>query len=353
MAELSLIVPVYNAEKYLHQCLDSILRQKYRDIEVVLVNDGSTDHSYKICSFFASKDPRIVLIDQDNQGQMRATKNGVEAATGKYIGFVDSDDWVSEDLFTEAMELLVSSDADIVIYNGQRVLKKKTVPFNNTVSPGVYGRDEILNVLAPLMLGNYDLYGNRGIQPPKWMKIFKAGIVRELYTKVPLNVRLGEDLACSYYAISIAQRIAVAPLSVNGYFYRLNNQSVSWTYKHNVFSESMDLCTFLRNIPELKDNAEYIRGVDYETCYFTINAYFNEYLINNQKHGQIKIDRLEKIVNDSRFLAAYQNVDITTVRQPNRFLLKLLASKKIPSIRFVGGIMAMFRHIIISISQNR
>lgn len=353
MAELSLIVPVYNAERYLHKCLDSILRQKYRDIEVVLVNDGSTDHSHEICSFFASRDSRIILIDQKNQGQMRATKNGVAAATGRYIGFVDSDDWVSEDLFTEAMELIESSDADIVIFNGQRVLKKKTVPFNNSVAPGVYDRADILNVLAPRMLRNYDLYGNRGIQPPKWMKIFKAGIVRELYTKVPLHVRLGEDLACSYYAISIAERIAVAPLSVNGYYYRLNNQSVSWTYKENVFSESMDLCTFLRNIPGLKDNPEYVRGVDYEICYFTINAYFNEYLINNQKHGQIKIDRLVKIVNDSRFQSAYHNVDIATVRQPNRSLLKLLASEKIPSIRFVGGIMALFRHLIISVSQNR
>lgn len=350
--DLSIIVPVYNVEKYLDQCVTSILSQKFQNFELILINDGSVDSSYEICQKYAAQDHRVTLINQENKGQMKATKAGVDVAKGTFIGFVDSDDWISNTYYDDIMNVALHTNCDIVISNGERILKRKTIPFLNRIKPGFYNKEEINSYIFSNMLDNRDLYGNRGIQPSKCLKVFKKYIIEKIYSMVPLEVKLGEDMASSYAAISLAESIAILDTNHRGYNYRLNNQSVSWSYKKNVFRQSMTLCSFLRNLPGTQSNADYQKDVCYEVCFFTINAFFNEYLIDNQKHGQIKIDRLTAIVNDQQFTDAYKQIDLKTIKFPNRFLLQLLASRNIQRIRFVGGLISIFRHQLIYISQN-
>ncbi len=352
MIELSIIVPVYNVEPYLDQCISSILSQSFKNFELILINDGSTDSSLSICQKYQAIDNRIVVLSQSNQGQMAATRNGVNHAKGEYVGFVDSDDWIDPDMYQDMMQNAKETKADIICSNGQRILRHKTVPFCNRVEPGFYNEHDIKTKLCSHILDNRDLYGNRGLQPSKCLKIFKLPIIKDVYTMVPSEVRLGEDMAGSYAAIAIAKSVSVLDNTHKGYNYRLNNTSISWSYKKNVFLQSMTLCNFLRNLPGLENNAEYQKDVCYEDCFFTINAFFNEYLIDNQKHGQIKIDRLTAIVNHEQFQNAFKQVDLKTIKFPNRFLLRLLASKKVGWIRFVGGTMSLFRHLILYISQN-
>jgi glycosyltransferase involved in cell wall biosynthesis len=97
---ISIIVPVYNSEKTLMQCLDSIIGQTFSDLEILLVNDGSTDSSFQICQRYAEKDPRIILINTPNRGVSRARNEGLKRARGLYIGFVDSDDWIDRDMYS-------------------------------------------------------------------------------------------------------------------------------------------------------------------------------------------------------------------------------------------------------------
>lgn len=97
MTKVSIIVPVYNVEKYLKRCLDSLVNQTLKDIEIICVNDGSTDGSLAILDEYVRNDDRIVVINQENSGQSVARNRGIDVAKGEYIGFVDSDDWVSED----------------------------------------------------------------------------------------------------------------------------------------------------------------------------------------------------------------------------------------------------------------
>lgn len=350
---LSIIVPVYNVEFFLRECIESILNQEYKDFELILVDDGSKDHSPAICDEYKDRDNKVKVIHQTNQGQMRATKNGIDIATGEYIGFVDSDDWISTTMYKNMMSAAYEKHSDIVIVSGQRLLKKnRLAPFENKFDAGFYDRQRIEAEILPHMLNNRDLYGNRGIQPSKCLKIFKSKIVRDVYSLVPLEVKLGEDMACSYACISKAQSITILDKDIRGYFYRLNNNSISWTYKPNVFQQSMTLCNFLRHLPGTENMEDYQKDVYYEECFFTINAFYNEYLIDNQLHGQIKKDRLTVIVNNPQFIKASSMVDMKTIKAPNRFILRLLKSKNIQAIRFFGGILAIFRHIIIGISQR-
>lgn len=111
--KLSVVVPVYNSEKYLHQCIDSILQQTYKNIEVILVDDGSEDASGRICDDYAVKDSRVLVTHKKNEGLIKARLNGTEKASGSCITFVDGDDWIEPHTYEQMMECM--GDSDIII----------------------------------------------------------------------------------------------------------------------------------------------------------------------------------------------------------------------------------------------
>lgn len=112
---ITVIVPVYNVEKYLRRCLDSIIRQTYQNLEILCIDDGSIDNSGEICEQYAARDARIKVIHQENQGLSTARNKGLDAATGEYLAFVDSDDYIAADVLEQLYQGAVSSDATCVI----------------------------------------------------------------------------------------------------------------------------------------------------------------------------------------------------------------------------------------------
>ncbi|WP_053992545.1 glycosyltransferase [Mangrovimonas sp. TPBH4] len=115
--KISIIVPVFNVEKYLHRCVDSIINQSFQNLEIILINDGSLDGSGLICDIYSQLDNRVLVIHQKNQGLSGARNSGLNIASGNYIGFVDSDDWVEKDMFKTMLQALKKYDADIVECN--------------------------------------------------------------------------------------------------------------------------------------------------------------------------------------------------------------------------------------------
>ena len=146
---LSIMVPVYNVEPYLEQCITSILNQSYQNIEVILVNDGSTDRSVDICKYYASRDNRIIFINKiQNEGLVRARQSAVNIATGEYIGFVDSDDYVESDMFQSFMQYASLYDADIVVGGHKELLNETVVDIMiNDHSTGFYDQQSILKYI--------------------------------------------------------------------------------------------------------------------------------------------------------------------------------------------------------------
>ena len=112
---ISIIVPIYNVERYLSQCIESLINQTYTDIEIILVDDGSTDRCSDICDSFAKKDSRIIVIHQENSGVSTARNAGLEIAKGQYIGFVDPDDWISPDMYGSMLRNLQETESDLAI----------------------------------------------------------------------------------------------------------------------------------------------------------------------------------------------------------------------------------------------
>lgn len=127
-SSISVIIPVFNIATYLPQCLDSILSQSYSDLQIILVDDGSTDNSGTICDAYAAKDTRIVVIHQENRGAAAAKNAGLRIATGKYLSFVDSDDYLEPNAYAHMIKLLNSQQADVIQCSFNDVYVDKTIP---------------------------------------------------------------------------------------------------------------------------------------------------------------------------------------------------------------------------------
>lgn len=181
---LSIIVPVYNVEKYLHRCLDSIRAQTFTEWECILVDDGSSDASGTICDEYAAKDTRFRVIHQGNAGPGAARNAGLDAAQGEWIGFVDSDDWIDCDTYRKALETAREKDSDLVQWELVMEYPEKSVPnrchpsgFFDDASSGIYWRSVV------------------------YASIFKRKIIQEHRIAFPVDSFLSEDALfnCQYY----------------------------------------------------------------------------------------------------------------------------------------------------------
>ena len=138
MPKVTVVVPVFNVEKYLHQCIESLLNQTYRNLEIILVDDGSTDNSGAICDKYRQKDQRIKVIHKCNQGLGFARNSGMKETTSDYITFMDSDDYADEDMIEELMRPIIDENADTVIGGFKKVNDEKKILFIDSYNKKTY-----------------------------------------------------------------------------------------------------------------------------------------------------------------------------------------------------------------------
>lgn len=166
---ISIIVPVYNVEKYLDRCMQSILRQTYQRLEIILVDDGSTDSSAQKCDSYAHRDSRVTVIHKQNGGLSDARNAGLEAASGAYIGYVDSDDWIEPDMYERMYRACVENDAQLAVCRYFNEYRDRTES-GGSGSVVSLSRDELLKIY----IGGDDAYV---IYNSVWSKLFKRDLV--------------------------------------------------------------------------------------------------------------------------------------------------------------------------------
>lgn len=239
MPKLSVIVPVYNTEKYLQECIDSILAQTFPDFELILVDDGSTDRSGAICDEYAGKDPRIQVIHQQNGGITVARKSGVRVARGEYVTFVDSDDWIHKDMYRIMLE---RESADIVVCNMIRATNEGLVEINCCVDAGVYDKQALMNHFYSVMLFDFARC-QPAVHPSLCNKLIRREIIQNVIEYVADGITYGEDTLCSYACMLDAEKIHM--IDQGFYYYRENLQSVCNVYNREMFSKFILLGTEL------------------------------------------------------------------------------------------------------------
>ena len=202
--KISMIIPVYNAEQYLKKCVDSVRAQTYGNLEIMLVDDGSTDSSGELCDAYAEKDERIRVVHKENGGLVSAWKAGVEECSGEYVSFLDSDDWIDPEMLSEMSAYLTGNDREMVIsdYIIERDGGSQEYVWQKLV-PGVYGRKEIEEKIFPCLLGQEERY----ITISRCMKLISKRLIAENGSYTDPAIIVGEDTTIMLPVLLDCQRI--------------------------------------------------------------------------------------------------------------------------------------------------
>ena len=219
---ISVIVPIYNIDKYIGICIESILNQAYRNLEIILVDDGSTDRCAEICDLYAKKDARIRVIHKPNGGLVSARKAGLLASAGEYVGYVDGDDWIGPGFYQALLTALLASNADIAVAGFSRDLFSKSQPILNNVPSGVYDGAALENVFSHMISDG--VFFRHGITTYLWNKLFRREILWEHQLAIDNRITIGEDAAVVYPALLSCRRVCITDNCA--YHYRQREDSM-------------------------------------------------------------------------------------------------------------------------------
>lgn len=245
---ISVIVPIYNAEKFLHKSIDSILSQSYANLDVILVDDGSADTSSAICDFYKEKDKRVSVIHKPNGGLVSARKTGIKAAKGEFVCWVDADDWVEKDFVKDFVEHQKSTQADLVAMALYHDINEISTVTNNGLNDGVYSIGQLLPKL--IHTGKFYEYG---ICPHLVTKMFRTEIVRESQLDVDERILAGEDAAVTYSAILKCNKVAI--FNKANYHYVQHPSSITKVASENEIARIHVLIEYLTGV--FKDTGVY------------------------------------------------------------------------------------------------
>ena len=226
--KISIIVPVYNIQNYVERCVKSILRQTYKKIEVIIVNDGSTDDGWNIIQKLSEIDTRIVLVNKENGGATSARLAGIEKATGEWIGFVDGDDEVEPDMYELLIDNAVKYHADISHCGYQMVFDDGRVNyFHNT---GCLVRQDKMTGLKELLDGSR-------VEPGLCNKLFRKNLLQNVLHSgiMPQDIKINEDLLMNYFLFSQAKLSVFEDVCKYHYIVRKNSASRAKLNEHKIF----------------------------------------------------------------------------------------------------------------------
>ena len=317
--KLSIIVPVYNVKPYIDKCITSILDQSFKDFELILVDDGSTDGSGEMCDAFLKHDVQIKVIHQKNQGLSGARNTGIRIAKGKYLAFVDSDDWLEHDMLLKMIETAERQHADIVVCRGQ------LVESNGSISGYVgYDNQEIMSTKSATI----EILKDEKMQSFAWNKIYK----RNLFDGIEFPIgRLFEDTATTYKLFYKSDKVVCIPYI--GYNYRINPNSITHEKRTDIqkfIKRELDNALafherylFARSHEEFKDVLPLCAFKAYQMIrsFIHLVEHKNFYLTKEQVHTVNNI--MGKIyINDLSMFNMYERLDLVLYKI-NKHLLKM------------------------------
>lgn len=257
---ISIIVPVYNVEQYLSRCVNSILSQYYKHIELILVDDGSIDNSGAVCDEYAAKDSRVKVIHKENGGQSSARNVGLDIARGEYIGFVDSDDWIVPDMYSFLYKLITENDADIANIKCIKAYSDRVNIGDVDDSYQIYENEACLeNLLREGTVGVLATYG-----------VYRGLYKKELFNGIRFQKgRINEDIVYSYQLYDRAKKVVVSNKVAYFYF-----QSKNSTTRKKLRKRDFDLlwaCETLEDLSRDKSNSiKYFVDVKKARSYFSL-----------------------------------------------------------------------------------
>ena len=244
---LSIIIPAFNIEQYISRCLDSLINQSYKNIEIIVVNDGSTDSTGDIIDSYVKKDNRIKVIHKKNEGVSIARNTGIHLAKGDYIGFVDGDDTVDDEMFETLIQNAINYNTDISHCGYKMVFPSRTDYYYNTGDIVIQDNQE----------GLKDLLKADRVEPGLWNKIYKSSLFEDI--RLNENIKYNEDLLANFYLFKKAKKSVFYDKCLYNYMIRKGSAATKQISKNKIIDPILVL-------EEIKNSLE--KGTDlYEIAY--------------------------------------------------------------------------------------
>lgn len=315
---VSIVIPVYNVEQYLDECMESILQQTYSKLDIILVDDGSKDHSSEMCDKYAKKDSRIQVLHKENGGLVSAWIAGVKISKGDYLVFVDSDDWVDLNMIEELVKHSIGSSKEIICSNYviEKLEKQKSIKVKQSMKPGVYEREQLEKELFPQLLGNEV----RRVHASRCMKLISKELIMQNLQYTNQQVTMGEDLNIMFAAMLDMERLVVLE---EGYFYhyRLVDTSMAHKYNPKMYEKVRLLGKTLQDIIEKKISSQdkkrsFLEGLRKEYIFLLF------FVLKNELRGPGKglVTRIQTILRDAKEEMQLEQVMIEVTGKANRLL---------------------------------
>ena len=308
---ISVIVPVYNKKKYLGACVDSILGQTYRNLELVLVDDASTDGSGALCDQYAAKDGRVRVIHRQNGGPTAACVTGMEQAGGSHFMFIDSDDYVDPCMLEEMEKHLTGRTGEIVCCDHVLEKRKKTLPVASGAEPGVYEGAELETEIKAKLLGREQ----RLLPMSRCMKLCEKSVFAGNEQYYDMTVRMGDDFHLIYPAFLNSTRVVVMEQAFY-YHYRYVGDSIVHGYDVGMYRSVEAWRRAMERIVAdkgVKDGEEKLRR---EYCYMLMLVMKNELRNPGRDYGT----RIRQIFRDGAVRACIMNTPLSVQERSNQLM---------------------------------
>lgn len=266
----SVIVPIYNVEKYLSRCIDSVLSQSFSDFELILVDDGSPDNCPVICDEYATKDARIKVIHKQNGGLVSARQAGIRIATGDYVFHLDGDDAVLPDALESAYEIITKHHPDIVSFSYKRCIDGvvgDTV--EDIVGEGLYNKFDLEKELYPRLLSDVNM---KNLFYFLWGKAIKRELATKYQLMVNTRISQGEDVSCTTPCYLDANIVYMSKKPI--YLYTIRNDSLTTNFKTSQITQIADTIIGLQNLDIKKPDSfsEQISRYSFFMCFAILAA---------------------------------------------------------------------------------
>ena len=310
---ISVIVPVYNAENYLDRCIKSIINQKYKELEIILVDDGSKDNSLEICKSYANKDNRIYVIHKENAGVSAARNTGIEAATGDYIAFVDSDDYIDENMYFNMMQKASEYNCDLVMCDCYKVRGNNKSIFTHDIRSGFYNKEQLYKEYFDklLMLGSI----NYPATISNWVLLIKRDIFKENNLRYPEGIKYSEDLLLGSQVMYYVNRFYY--LKGQCYYYYIDNpSSATNTYYEKKWDNFLELYNKIDRFFSKKEDFDFTNQINYCLLFFIYNSIGDIYGSNDNLFEKRR--KILKILNDKHVCEMFKAIDIDKLNISNK-----------------------------------
>ena len=275
--KVSVVVPVYNVERYIRKCLDSIIGQSYQDFEMILVDDGSPDDCPKICDRYAEKDTRIKVIHKENGGLVSAWMCGLDnsSSDSEFVTFIDPDDWVAERYIEAMVAVQEKTDADIVLVGTKKEDQGHMYEVGFTIPVSFYDERSLINDIYPIMLNSGD-FESRSVPISRWGKLIRKQFIYPNLKYCSTSVTYAEDLNIIFPILLDVKSMALIDDVDAVYFYRVSLSSMLNSYDRNMLRSIGHVYPSLLQICKDKDKTEFIPQVYADYLAASVQYFKNE-----------------------------------------------------------------------------